>query len=237
MLLKMIRKGIKDVWWRPYMVSGAKFSDNDVPFCPTTATEMPALILTYKEAREMYRKEMRRHNKRFMSFAYVCFYEDDGDFDSFKGIWFRSSHAYKILSHFAGIITPDFSLYQDFPLPLKLWNVYRMRAFGYWFGTLCGHSVINNVRWGTPETYWYCFDGIPENSVVAIGTVGGSPRKLIDRKRFEDGLKELVRRIHPRTIIVYGSANYKCFEELEKQGVAILAYPGRTSKSFAERAK
>ncbi len=61
-----------------------------------------------------------KHNKDFMSLAYVCFYADDGDFDSFKGIWFRSNHAYKVLNHFAGIITPDFSLYQDFPLPLKL---------------------------------------------------------------------------------------------------------------------
>ena len=218
MKLNMIRKGIKDVWWRPYMVSGASFSANDIPFCPTTATEMPALILTYKEAKE-------------------CFYEDDWNFDSVLGIWFRSSHAYKVLSHFAGIITPDFSLYQDFPLPLKLWNVYRMRAFGYWFGTLCGHAVINNVRWGTPETYWYCFDGIPENSVVAIGTVGGSPRKLEDRERFEEGLRELVKRLHPHTIIVYGSANYKCFKQLEEPGITILAYPSKTSRVFAGRAK
>lgn len=33
----------------------------------------------------------------------------------------------------------------------------------------------------------YCFDGIEENSTVAIGTVGGSPYKLIDRERFEKG--------------------------------------------------
>lgn len=237
MKLYIIRKSIKDVWWRSYMVSGAEFSANDIPFCPTTATGMPVHIITYKEAGELYRKELRRHNKNFISPAYVCFYEDDGDFDSFKGIWFRSSHAYKILSHFAGIITPDFSLYQDFPTPLKLWNVYRMRAFGYWFGTLCGHDVINNIRWGTPEKYSYCFDGIPENSVVAIGTVGGSPRKLADRERFEGGLKELVRRLHPHTIIVYGSANYPCFKELENQGIKILAYPGRTSRVFAGRAK
>lgn len=237
MKLNIIRKGIKDVWWRAYMVSGAKFSANDIPFCPTTATEMPVLIFTYKEATEIYRKEMRKGNKGFMCLAYVCFYEDDGDFDSFKGIWFRSKHAYDVLSHFAGIITPDFSTYQDFPMPLKLWNTYRMRAFGYWFGTLCGHSVINNVRWGTPETYGYCFDGVPKNSIVAIGTVGGSPRKLIDRTRFEDGLAEMVRVLSPHTIIVYGSANYPCFERLKEQGINIIAYPGRTSRVYAGRAE
>lgn len=62
-----------------------------------------------------------------------------------------------------------------------------MRAFGYWYGTMCRKQVINNVRWGTEETYEYCFDGIEENSTVAIGTVGGSPYKLIDRERFEKG--------------------------------------------------
>ena len=42
------RKGIKDVWWRPYMVTGAKFSVNEIPFCPTTATALPTMIITYK---------------------------------------------------------------------------------------------------------------------------------------------------------------------------------------------
>ncbi len=237
MKLNTIRKGIKDVWWRPYMVSGAKFSANDIPFCSTTAPEMPTLILTYKEAKELYRKEMRKHNKDFMSLAYVCFYEDDCDFDSIFGIWFRSKKAYDILSHFAGIITPDFSTYQDFPYPLKLWNTYRMRAFGYWYGEICSGNVINNVRWGTSETYSYCFDGIPKNSIVSIGTVGGSPRRLADRERFEKGLSEMMKILSPHTIIVYGSANYKCFKELEKQGVTIIAYPGRTSNVFAGRAK
>ncbi|MBQ7503113.1 DUF4417 domain-containing protein [bacterium] len=236
-LLKAIRKFIKDVWWRPYMVEGADFSANDIPVCPTTASEVPTDLITYKEAKDIYKKEIRKGNKNFHHSAFVCFYEDDINFDSITGIWFYSSKALKILKHFEGIITPDFSTYQDFPYPLKLWNTYRMRAFGFWFGTICGGKVINNVRWGTAETYGYCFDGIPQNSVVAIGTVGGSPRRLNDRARFEDGLKEMMTRLSPHTIIVYGSAAYKCFQELKEQGIQIFAYPGRTTKVFAERRK
>ena len=234
-----IRKGIKDVWWRPYMVSGADFSRSgyDIPYCPTTAVCIPCMIITYDEAKRIYRQQLRNGHKDFLHMAYVCFYEDDHEFDSKNGIWFNTSCAYRILCHFAGIITPDFSTYQDFPVPLKYWNTYRMRAFGYWYGMICGHAVINNVRWGTPETYNYCFDGIPKNSIVAIGTVGGSPQKRIDRKRFEEGLFEMVNRLSPHTIIVYGSANYKCFKELEKQGITILAYPSRKNKLFIGRAK
>lgn len=216
---------------------GAKFSANDIPFCPTTATEPPAMLITYKEAKDIYRKELRKGHNNFRHTAYVCFYEDDGNFDSIYGIWFRNKQAYKILQHFAGIITPDFSTYQDFTYPLKLWNTYRMRAFGYWYGVICGGNVINNVRWGTPETYSYCFDGIPKNSIVAIGIVGGSPRKLLDRPRFEQGLAEMVRVLSPHTIIVYGSAKYKCFRELEAQGINITSYPGKTSRAHMGRGK
>ncbi|MCM1578390.1 MAG: DUF4417 domain-containing protein [Ruminococcus sp.] len=232
-----VRKGIKDTFWRPFMVTGAVFSDKDIPFCPTTAKELPVTLVTYSEAKEIYRRECRRGNVNFIHMAYVCFYEDDIRFDSFSGIWFRPKKAHDILSHFSGIITPDFSAYQDFPYPLKIFNTYRMRAFGYWYGVLCGGNVINNVRWGTPETYSYCFDGIPRNSVTAIGTVGGSPRKRIDRPRFEAGFNEMVRVLNPHTIIVYGSANYPCFRELEKQGIKIVSYQSKTAKAFAGRGK
>lgn len=233
--LNITRKGIRDIWWRSYMVAGAEFTPNDIPVCPTTATELPLFIITYKEAREIYRKELRRHHKDFRCDAFVCFYEDDHEYDTSRGIWFNSAYAYRVLQHFAGIITPDFSTNQDFPIPLKQWNVYRMRAFGYWYGTICGHQVYNNVRWGTSDTYYFDFDGIPRNGVVVIGTVGGSPFRLTDRRRFEEGLSEMVRVLSPLVIIIYGSANYDCFKRLEEQGIRIISYPGKTSNAYAGR--
>ena len=139
-----------------------------------------------------------------------------------------------MLRHFAGAITPDFSTYQDFPEPLKKYNVYRMRVFGYWLGKN-GIAVVNNCRWGTQETWKYCWDGIPKNSVICIGTVGGSPRKLVDRKRFEEGLEELVRVLQPHTILIFGSANYPCFDRLGAQGINVIAYPGNTASAFNKR--
>lgn len=102
-------------------------------------------------------------------------------------------------------------------------------------GFVCTVDIINNVRWGTQESWWYCYDGLPKNSVYAIGTVGGSPRKLVDRKRFEDGLEELVKRLSPHTIIVYGSANYPCFDKLIAQGIKVVSYPSHTAEAFERR--
>ena len=171
----------------------------------------------------------------FRNDSFVCFYEDDYKFDGTRaGIWADPKRAMDILSHFRGIISPDFSTYQDFPEPLKTYNTFRMRAFGYWAGKQ-GLEVVNNVRWGTEESYTYCFSGIEPNSIVCIGTVGGSPKKKVDRDRFEKGLNELVRRLSPKTILVYGSASYSCFNQLRKTGIIIREYPSATAQAFKRK--
>ncbi len=232
-IIHTVRLGLKDMW-NAYMLEGASYSENDIPYCPTTASKLPRDIITWEEAKSIYKKHRIVKDTDFYHDAFVCFYMDDYKFDGTRGIWHDSAFALKVLRHFAGAITPDFSTYQDFPEPLKLYNTYRMRAFGYWLGKH-GISVINNVRWGTSETYRYCFDGIPKNSIVAIGTVGGSPRKYEDRVRFVNGLAVLIDKLQPHTIIVYGSANYPCFDELKKQGVNILSFPSQTAKAFERR--
>lgn len=227
------RKGCKDVW-NAFMCEGAVFSSNDIPFCPTTAERIPDMLITWDEAKQIYKKSIERGENEFFYNASVCWFIDDYKFDGPRGIWHDSASALKILRHFAGAITPDFSTYQDFPEGIKLYNTYRMRTFGYWLGKN-GIAVINNVRWGTPESWRYCWDGVPDNSIVCIGTVGGSPRKLVDRKRFEEGLEELVRVRKPHTILVYGSTNYPCFEKLIDQGIKVVSYPSRTASAFERR--
>lgn len=228
------RKGCRDIW-NAFMVNGADFTENDIPVCPTTAFAVPSKIITYSEAKTIHNKEIRG-NRDYFRDAFVCFYEDDQNFDGVRnGIWHHPKKAYEILRHFKGIISPDFSTYQDFPEPLKIWNTYRMRAFGHWYGVICKRQVINNVRWGTDETYGYCFDGIERNSIVAIGTVGGSPHKLLDRDRFEKGIFEMARRLNPKCIIVYGSSDYPCFDKLKKQGIRVIQFDGRTASYYKGR--
>ena len=227
-----VRKGCKDIW-NAYMAEGALYSLHDIPFCPTTATELPHNIITWEEAKAIYKKNISVKSD-FKYDAFVCFFIDDYKFDGPRGIWHDAKQALIVLCHFAGIVTPDFSTYQDFPEPLKIYATYRMRLMGYWLGRN-GIAVINNVRWGTEETYRYCFDGIPMHSVVCIGTVGGSPRYTLDRDRFEKGLYEMVNRIQPHTILVYGSANYRCFEVLKEKGLTIISFPSQTAVAFERR--
>ena len=227
------RSGCRDIW-NAFMCKGATYAKYDIPVCPTIGSRLPDEIVTWEEAKERH-KRLYRKNKDYACDAYVCFYIDDYKFDGLRtSIWLFPRSSLRILKHYKGIITPDFSLYQDSPFPLKIWNVYRMRAYGYWIGTQ-GLEVVNNVRWGTSETYDYCFEGIKTNSIVAIGTVGGNPKQLKDRNRFEEGLDELVRRLLPCTIIVYGSSNYPCFDRLRQKGIQIVTYKGVTASYYERR--
>lgn len=157
--MKKIRASCKDVW-NAFMVRGAKWSPNDIPICPTTANVTPEDVISFAEAKTLYNQHTKLGDIDFFVSDFVHFYIDDYKFDGKSGIWFDYEQAAEVLKHFSGMITPDFSTCVDFPEPLKIYNTYRMRAFGYWYGILLGHSVINNVRWGTEETFKYCFDGI-----------------------------------------------------------------------------
>ena len=227
------RNGCRDIW-NASMCRGARYTEHDIPICPTTAKTPPKAIVAWDEAKHIHKEAVKNKEPDYSNDAFVCFYLDDYKFDGPGGIWNDKDAALEVIRHFAGAITPDFSTYQDFPAPIKYYNTYRMRAFGYWLGAH-GIAVINNVRWGTQETWWYCWDGIDRNSIVAIGTVGGSPRKLADRERFEEGLTEMVRVLAPTVIVVYGSANYPCFEKLRRDGVTIISFPGQTALAFERR--
>ena len=228
-----VRSGCKDIW-NAFMVKGAKFGKYDIPFCPTTATHIPKQQFTWEEAKHIHKKHVARKEYDYCEDAFVNWNLDDYKFDGVRGIWHDYKFVLKVLHHFSGAITPDFSTNQDFPEALKIYATYRMRAYGYWLGQE-GIPVINNVRWGTEETFDYCFEGIPENSIVAIGTVGGGPRKLIDRDRFEIGLFKMIDELKPHTILVYGSANGNCFNILRLQGIHVVSYPSKTAKAFQRR--
>ena len=211
-----IRAGCKDMW-NAFMVREANWSDNDIPICPTTAKSLPKDLISYTRAKTIFNQYTKDGNKKFFENKFVHFYIDDQKFDNKRGgIWANCEEAMKILSHFAGIITPDFSTCADFPKPLKVWNTYRMRAFGYWYGRQ-GGSVINNVRWGPEETFDYCFDGIDKNSIVSIGTVASGLKNQTNLEIFSTGFAEMLKVLNPHTIIVYGSDNYKCFDQVREK--------------------
>ena len=227
------RAGCKDLW-NASLLDGATYTlGNDIPICHKCTGTIPTGLIGYDDAKTLHKKLVRKDPNYHMD-KYVHFYIDDQKFDGQRtSIWLYPLKLIDLLRHFSGVISPDFSTYADFPKYVKGYNIYRMRVFDFFFQR---HNipVIHNVRWGTSETWSYCFDGIPINGIIAIGVVASGIHKIENRKVFKDGLMKAIELLKPHTIIIYGSDNYDLFDELRKQGIKIIAFPSKTSLNYKE---
>lgn len=117
------------------------------------------------------------------------------------------------LSRFDCLLTPDFSLYLEMPLVMQMWNVYRSRLIGRQWQNM-GLVVIPTVSWADERSFAFCFDGLPRKSTVSISTIGVKK----DTKIFKNGLDEMIERINPSRILLYGGIidyNFKNIEVIE----------------------
>lgn len=129
----------------------------------------------------------------------IHFYLDDYQFER---LWNKPEDYVDILKQYECILSPDFSLYMDMPMPMKIWNIYRSRLIGQYYQSQ-GIKVIPTLSWAEEETFEFCFEGIPKGSIVCISTIGVKKNKEA-LKIWKAGVDELIRRIEPSTILIYG---------------------------------
>lgn len=161
---------------------------------------------------------MAKTNTRGTEFARFCdwkavqkpgnviahFYYDDYKFIQ---AWKEPELYVERLFQFKAVISPDFSLYTDFPMALQIMSCYRRQWVGAYWQSL-GLDVIPDVVWGEPETYDFCFDGIPKGGTVAVSSVGVTNDKEWNGKEgnlFLRGYEEMLKRLEPEMVIWYGS--------------------------------
>ena len=131
--------------------------------------------------------------------AGIHFYVDDYQFER---IWSYPEKYVDILREYDCILSPDFSLYMDMPMPMKIWNINRSRQIGAYYQSH-GTKVIPTLSWAEKETFKFCFEGIPKGSIVSVSTVGvkESAEAL---EIWREGMTEAIKKIKPSVIIVYG---------------------------------
>lgn len=129
---------------------------------------------------------------------YVHFYIDDYQFER---VWRKPERYTKMLSRFAGVIGPDFSIYQDMPKAQQIWQIYRQRLLtAYW--QQCGLRVIPNVSWSDESSFEWVFDGLPKNSVIALSSNGCLNKNTLPQ--FLKGYTEAQRVLAPMQTVFIG---------------------------------
>lgn len=145
----------------------------------------------------------------------------------FEAVWKWPLRALPYLRGVGSALSPDFSLYPEHPLALQIFNVYRNRWCGA-FWQAHGVSVIPTVGWSDEASYPFCFLGIEEGSTVAISTVGlergSSPE---ERELFVGGYEEMLRRIEPELVLVYGESPEKLLPAGASTSRTVRTYPSR----------
>ncbi len=127
----------------------------------------------------------------------VHFFIDDYRFEN---IYNHPERSLEKLSQYSFLISPDYSLYAEMPRAIQIHNVFKNRWMSaYWQDK--GLKVIPCVSWSDSLSYSYCFDGIEQNSIVAIGMIGC---KKSNRLPFLRGYNIMLDRIEPESIIVFG---------------------------------
>ena len=129
----------------------------------------------------------------------IHFFLDDYQFER---VWNNPDGYIETLKEYECILSPDFSLYMDMPMAMKIWNTYRSRQIGAYYQK-CGLKVIPTISWGEPETYKFCFCGIPKKSIVAVSTIGVKENETAFNI-WNDGMNTMIRVIKPEAILVYG---------------------------------
>lgn len=137
----------------------------------------------------------RYRTKRVDECRDLChFYLDDYRFEM---TWNKPNAA---LNHLRRM-TPDFSLYPQWPAVVNQWNTYRSHWLGRWWQSL-GLRVIPTMNWADEASHAYCFDGIPPGQIVSIGVPDTRRPHVVERYRA--GVEAMCERLRPRLVIVYG---------------------------------
>lgn len=175
------------------------WAENELPLINHNDVEPPPRLISFKESKK---------SKDFD--AGVHFYIDDRDFEQ---VWSYPERYVGLLSKFACVIMPDFSVYYDVALPIQHWNIYRSRLLGmYWQSQ--GIKVIPTIPFAGYEFDCYATIGLPSHSIVAVSTVG-SIKNYEKRVSFQNGLDVLWSRLHPRIILVYGNVADFSFHQMK----------------------
>ena len=171
----------------------------DIPHLSPTSRKTD-IFIPFNEAKSRQKKD-----------AGIHFFIDDYQF---QRLWTNIGQYVQLFSSFKQIMTPDFSLYTDFPTPLQIYNHYRKHWIGAYLQAL-GIDVIPTISWSDEKSFEWCFDGEPTGGCVAVSSVGCMKSRDL-KTAFLKGYNEMLCRLTPTEVIFYGSVPEECTGNIYK---------------------
>lgn len=126
--------------------------------------------------------------------------------DDYKilSVWNHLERVTHSLYKYDYLFAPDYSLFTDDDRfhHINTHSIYRSRFIAaYW--QKCGYLVIPTASWGDANSLKYCFEGLPENSVIAVCGIGHNQDKAHKTLWFV-AAHRLIEEKKPTTLVIYG---------------------------------
>lgn len=121
------------------------------------------------------------------------------DDSRFESLWNQPHKQIDMLKRYKFVTAPDFSCWGSMPLPLQMYNKYRIHAMT-WYLMMNDVNVIPTVTWNNISSYNWVFDGMPKDSVVAIASNG----VMSQHESFIRGFNKMCDVLEPRQIVWIG---------------------------------
>lgn len=126
----------------------------------------------------------------------------------FERLWNTPNKYIPLLQKAGAVCSPDFSMYTDTPRVLNLYNHYRKHWLAaFWQAN--GITVIPTICWADDQSFEWCFDGEPEDGIVAVSSIGVMKNQEA-RKLFTAGYQQMIRALNPSQVLFMGSVPEGC---------------------------
>lgn len=148
----------------------------------------------------------------------VHFFLDDYQFER---VWTKFERSVNMLAKFDAVLTPDWSMFTDWPVAVQIWNHYRKHYVGAYLQNM-GVTVYPTVCWAGPNSFDWCFDGEPVGGCVAVSSVGTQLGKE-SKAAFLYGYDAMMERLNPKIVLFSGKVPGECkgnivrIEEFQKK--------------------
>ena len=188
----------KKIYDNMHLVDGMEFTTSGTPIMKPYNGSTDFTCIPYTQRNKFDGSGMALH-----------FFLNDYQFRN--PVWNNLENTTYQIKSYDFLFTPDLSLWKDYPTDFYNYqNIFRTRFIGaYW--QLKGFNVIPTASWGGLNSFKYCFDGLPNNSVIAVSGMGNQK----DSQSYNlwcYGIRRLEEDKKPNLILVYG-------QEIEIEGL------------------
>ena len=148
----------------------------------------------------------------------LSFYCEDS---TFNAVLSDPERYLDVCRQYACVIGTDASPYDNMPIVVQKSQIFLNLAITYFYGRR-GIKVVPNVRLGDMRTI-SSLEAYPKGTLISIGT-NGFTKELANRAIFADEVNQIVERLEPSGIIVYGPAPEWLFRTAISKGIPIYQY-------------